>query len=270
MILTAADVPALQRGCEVLSSGGGGSTIPAAPLLPRVLDLAGGVRVVGAAELAPDARLVTVGATGSATIMRELIPSGEEFVRAIRALERYGHQRFDAVVALEIGGCNGMFAAVAAALTGLPLVDGDTMGRAFPQLTQATLFGAVPALPMALAKPSGGVVLLDGLAETSIVDTLRDALPSLGGWAGFATFGAPVAACLPHLLHGSVSRAVSLGARLASPAGRAAATSLWSGTVIEVTRPRLSSGVAVLEGDRGGHLRIDLAGAYLWAQRDGA
>lgn len=70
-------------------------------------------------------------------------------------------------------------------------------------------------------------------------------------------------------MRGSITRAVALGSVLASPAGAAAAEALWPGTVIEVTRPRLDSGVAVLEGDDGSRLRVDLAGAYLWAQRDG-
>ena len=46
----------------------------------------------------------------------------------------------------EIGGANGLRSLMAAAVTGLPAVDADSMGRAFPE-GQMTSF-AIAGLPM--------------------------------------------------------------------------------------------------------------------------
>jgi hypothetical protein len=54
-------------------------------------------------------------------------------------MEEYVGRRFRAVMSLEIGGGNSIQPFMAAALLGLPVVDADTMGRAYPE-AQMTSF----------------------------------------------------------------------------------------------------------------------------------
>ena len=60
---------------------------------------------------------------------------------------RRDRQRVAALMAAEIGGGNGLLPITWAARLGLPLVDADGMGRAFPEVPQVTmhLAGISPA-----------------------------------------------------------------------------------------------------------------------------
>jgi DUF917 family protein len=69
-----------------------------------------------------------------------------------------------AFVTAEIGGLQCMFPLMLAALTGMPLLDGDGIGRALPEIQMCTfmIYGTTPGLPMALSGDSG--LLLDASA----------------------------------------------------------------------------------------------------------
>ncbi|MBP0651867.1 DUF917 family protein, partial [Mycobacterium tuberculosis] len=72
--------------------------------------------------------------------------------KPVRMMEEYLGTEFRAVMALEIGGGNGLQPFMVAALTGLPVVDADCMGRAYPE-AQMTSFAAhdLQMFPMAVA-----------------------------------------------------------------------------------------------------------------------
>jgi len=68
---------------------------------------------------------------------------GEFFSQDPICLDRL--RQFDAVMSVEIGGGNGLNAAMVAAETDLPLVDADAMGRAYPE-AQMTSFAVAGSL----------------------------------------------------------------------------------------------------------------------------
>ena len=67
-------------------------------------------------------------------------------------MEAHLGRSFDAVMSLEIGGGNGVHPMMVGALTGLPVVDADCMGRAYPE-AQMTSFAVAElrCYPLALA-----------------------------------------------------------------------------------------------------------------------
>ena len=85
---------------------------------------------------------------------------GNEIATAVRALEDHLRQKIYAIVIGEIGGGNALGPMVAALQLGLPVVDGDGMGRAFPELDMDTfmIYGAAPA-PFVLADSHGNVAI---------------------------------------------------------------------------------------------------------------
>lgn len=131
------DNAALDRiaiGAGILGTGGGGT-----PYLGKVHArtlLAAGANpiVVNLNEVPDDALVVSVGGMGSPTISIERIQRGDEPLMAMRALERHIGRSFTHLVPGEVGGSNSVRPIVAAAQSGLPVVDADGMGRAFPEL----------------------------------------------------------------------------------------------------------------------------------------
>ena len=89
---------------------------------------------------------------GAPTVMLEKLPRGDEAMAALRSLEAVMGRKASAIFCIEAGGLNSTIPIAVAATAGLPIVDGDGMGRAFPelQMVSMTMFD-IHACPMAMA-----------------------------------------------------------------------------------------------------------------------
>ena len=81
---------------------------------------------------------MSLGGIGAPVVGVEKIEQGEECLLALRAVEDEVDRTVDALVSVEIGGANSMEPMLTAAQAGLPVVDGDGMGRAFPEMQMTT------------------------------------------------------------------------------------------------------------------------------------
>ena len=99
----------------------------------------GPVPLVDLDELADDALIMPCGGIGAPTVSIEKIENGEEGARLREHVERLWGRPVVAFLSAEIGGSNGLIPIVWAARVGLPVVDADGMGRAFPEVPQVTM-----------------------------------------------------------------------------------------------------------------------------------
>jgi len=99
---------------------------------------------------------------GAPTVMVEKVPRGDEIITAFKALETYLGRPVRATMSCEAGGLNSTTPFTVAAELGIPLVDGDMMGRAFPELQMCTptLYG-ITATPMAIADEKGNSAVIN-------------------------------------------------------------------------------------------------------------
>ena len=112
--------------------------------------------VVDPEEVPDDALVVPAAMMGAPTVMVEKLPAGSEIIVAFKALEKYLGRPIDATVSAEAGGLNSDTPFTLAAQLGLPLVDADLMGRAFPELQMCLpSLSGVSATPMAIADEKG-------------------------------------------------------------------------------------------------------------------
>ena len=97
-------------------------------------------------------------------------------------------------MAAEIGGSNALEPMIAAAMAGLPVVDCDAMGRAFPEMHMTTLaINGVSELPAALADDKGNLVMFEAVASERWFEKLvRTATVAMGCTAVLAS--APIGA----------------------------------------------------------------------------
>src|SRR4029077_15016831 len=86
-----------------------------------------------AVDLANDDRVAVVSNMGAPLVGQERLADSRNIARAVAMQEAYSGVKFCAVMSLEIGGGNGIQPLMAAAHLGLPVVDGDLMGRAYPE-----------------------------------------------------------------------------------------------------------------------------------------
>ena len=184
--VTLDDTHAVAIGAGVLGTGGGGSTYLNRLRLENELRHRGGSVTVLQADSVPDEALVcAVGGMGAPTVSNEKLQAGNEIATAVRALEDHLRQKIHAIVIGEIGGGNALGPMVAALQLGLPVVDGDGMGRAFPELQMDTfmIYGAAPA-PFALADAHGNVTIFTRIGSAKQAeDFARSLTIEMGGSA---------------------------------------------------------------------------------------
>src|ERR687894_2325170 len=276
---------ALEIGSGILGTGGGGN--PYLGKLEALQQLRAGkpIQVVSLDELPNDAYVTSVGGMGSPTVSIERIGRGDECVQALRALERHLGRSFTHVIPGEIGGSNSMRPMIVAAYMGIPVIDGDGMGRAFPELQMDTfsIYGVAPT-PGALADPHGHEVVFDKITDPVTLERYARAVTiQMGGAAGYAFPPMTAAEVRRTAIPGTVSLATEIGravraarAALANPVDAALVVAggqrLFHGKIVDVERRLLGGfarGVLKLEGtgaDSGQSLRIDFQNENLIAR----
>ncbi|GAA3821417.1 DUF917 domain-containing protein [Sphaerisporangium flaviroseum] len=279
------DVADLAAGATLLGSGGGGDTATVALMLQHTLTRLGPVHLIEAMELFPRAMVAPIAATGSITLLSERLPAGHEFQHAVTTLGQTLGTPVSALMGFEVGGANALFAVAAAAWTGLPLIDADGMGRAFPRIDQVTFNAAgLSATPAVLADPLGNHMVIAQSRDNGDAERmLRAAMPSLGGWAATAIYPMQAAQAARHAITGSIRGALALGRLLRAAqrhrSERAAmqaefdAELLFSGGILQVlrhARPR-TGGTVTIEHRRDSRrtLRVEVGEEYRLAIDDG-
>ncbi|GAB3149761.1 DUF917 domain-containing protein [Amycolatopsis stemonae] len=180
----------LARGAAVLGTGGGGDPYVGRLLVREAIREHGPVTILDPSEVDDDALVVPTAQMGAPTVVHEKLPNGSEPVLALRTLEKHLGKRADATMPIECGGINSMIPLLVGARLGLPVVDADGMGRAFPELQMET-FGVygVPGSPMAIGGERGETTVIDTGADNRRMEWLaRGITIRLGGVAHIAEY----------------------------------------------------------------------------------
>ena len=146
------DIEALAIGAWILGTGGGGDPYHKLLNMRQLYRQGHAITLIDPMSLADDALVAVLSNMGAPLVGQERLADPAFAVKPLRSMERYLGRRFDAVMSLEIGGGNGVQPMLVSALTGYPVVDADTMGRAFPeaQMTSVAVAG-LQCYPLALA-----------------------------------------------------------------------------------------------------------------------
>jgi DUF917 family protein len=261
--LTPEAIRDIAYGSAVLGTGGGGDPYLGTLAALQASRLNAAPRLVDADELADDATVVFPFVVGSPVPGVEKLPFGPELVRVLSALETHLGRRIDAVMSAEIGGANSMVPIVLAAQAGIPVVDGDLIGRAFPeiQLTSLTMHG-IGASPMAIGDERDNVTILNMIDNHWIERVARAISVSFGAICAGAAYAISGRQARDFTLRGTIDYAERIGReiRLAAAEKRDALQALlevtdgsvlFRGKIVDVdrrTQQGWALGNAVLDG----------------------
>lgn len=212
-MLKEADLLPLSIGAALLGTGGGGNPYVGMLRTRELLRRGASVRVLPLDALPDDAWIGEVGGIGAPVVGIEKIEEGGECFRAMRAVEEAAGVRMSALISAEIGGANSMEPIIAAAIAGLPVVDGDGMGRAFPEVQMTTFFiyGA-NAAPAAIADDKGNVVVFKEVIDMFWLERFaRDVSVDMGAAAGLAMAPMPMEFVRRTAVPGTVTQAIQIG-----------------------------------------------------------
>lgn len=277
----------LARGAAVLGTGGGGNPYIGKLLARQAIREYGPVTLVSADEVPDDALVVQSAMMGAPTVMVEKLPRGDEAVNAVQALADFLGRPVTHIVCGEAGGINSTIPFVVAARTGLPLIDADGMGRAFPELQMLVpgMFG-VSATPMVVADEKGNTVLLRTTGNRWTERLARAATIEMGCTALISCYVMSGRQVRETMVLGTLTLCQDLGRLIAQArsahedpvhavASRLAGHPVFQGRVADVerrTETGFARGRAVLAGigpHAGSELVLNFQNEHLVAIRDG-
>lgn len=187
--ITIDDTESIAIGAGILGTGGGGNPYLGKIWMQSLLRQGYVVNVIDLDEVGDDILVTDVGGMGAPTVGIEKLPRGDEPRWAVEALEAYTGKRIDAIICPEIGGANSIAPLVAGALTGKPVIDADSMGRAFPELQMSTHFiNGIHCAPAALVDEKGNRIVFGNVTSSFALEKFaRDLCILMGCRAELAT-----------------------------------------------------------------------------------
>jgi len=215
--VTLDDIRPIAIGAGILGTGGGGNPYLGGLHLASVIREKGPQPLVDPFALADDALVCVAGSIGAPTVSIEKLPEGTEMLRALRLLEEHTGRRFDAVAIAEIGGANSMQPLIAGLQAGIPTVDSDSMGRAFPEIQMSSfLFGSeAKVAPYAMVDAADKAAIVPYAASDLWGERIaRNIAVSMGARAGLVACMMTGAQLKQSGVHYTLSLAHHLGARV--------------------------------------------------------
>ena len=269
----------LAAGAAFLGAGGGGDPYYSRLLGEAEIARRGPFELVSLDSLADNALIAPCGWIGAPTVSIEKLPNGREAIAGLQKLAEIMGRPVDAVMPIEIGGGNGLAPLLAAAELGIPVVDADGMGRAFPE-SQMVVFNiaGLSACPSIVTSSCGSLKVIqtdDNLEHERITRRLS---VEFGGTAHMVEYPLTGAQAKQYAIGGSVSAAIAIGAAVREARERGEdpfvalfvalratdlypfAGTLFDGKIVDLereTRGGFSIGRVVIEGF-GGQGRMDL------------
>ena len=274
-------------GSAVLGTGGGGN--PYLGMLGTIQSIKrhGPLSLYSVDELPDETLAVSPFAIGSPVPYIERLSVTDELLSAFKAMSRYLGKEIGAIFSSEIGGANSVVPLAVGRELGLPVLDLDGMGRAYPEvdLCTFTLYGH-SAAPLAVADEHGNVAVIDSISNRWAERIARPVAVEMGAIAGGVGFPITVGDLKESAVLGSVTYAESIGrairhAREAheNPVQAVLESTrgfpLFTGRIVDVQR-RIEKGwalgevvIAGMDDDELSQLVVQFQNEHLIAIRDG-
>ena len=163
---TESDLLPLSLGAALLGTGGGGNPYIGMLRLRELLRRGATSRCCRWRRSTTTIMSARSAASARRSSASRRSKKGEECLRALRGVEEAAGVKVSALISAEIGGSNSIEPMLTAAKAGLPVVDGDGMGRAFPEVQMSTFFiYGLEASPGAIADDKGNVVVFQKIID---------------------------------------------------------------------------------------------------------
>lgn len=195
-LLTEESIDKIAIGAGVLGTGGGGDPYVGKLLAKQAIRKYGPVKLISIDELDDDALVVPVSGMGAPTITIEKLLSEIELTAPLEKMEELLGKKVDVIIPIEIGGINSLMPIAVAAQKGLPILDGDAMGRAFPEAQMVTFYLAgYESSTVTMADEKGNTVVIypkDGIWAERLARTVTIEMGGSSSVSDYALSGKEV------------------------------------------------------------------------------
>ena len=258
------EIEDIAMGAALLGAGGGGDPYVGKLVAIGAVKECGPVTLLDPDEIPDDVLIMPIAMMGAPTVLAEKGIGGKEYETLYKMVSRFFGREIYALMPIEAGGVNSMLPIAAAARLGLPLVDCDGMGRAFPELQMVTFtIGGLKATPMALTDEKGNSVIFDTITNKWTEELARAVTMSCGGSVSVSLYVMTGGQMKQYGVKNIVTRSQKLGEAIRTVKNSAPLTpeehflqftegfKLFKGKIADVlreTRGAFNYGKVVLEG----------------------
>ena len=206
------EIEDIALGAALLGAGGGGDPYVGKLVAMGAVKECGPVTLLDPEEVPDDALLVPIAMMGAPTVLGEKGIGGGEYQTLYNMVSQFFGKKIYAFMPIEAGGVNSMLPIAACARLGLPLVDCDGMGRAFPELQMVTFtIGGMSATPMALTDEKGNSVIFETITNKWTEELARAVTMSCGGSVSVSLYPMTGAQMKAYSVKNIVTRSQKLG-----------------------------------------------------------
>lgn len=206
------EIEDIALGAALLGAGGGGDPYVGKLVAMGAVKECGPVTLLDPEEVPDDALVVPIAMMGAPTVLGEKGIGGSEYQTLYNMVSQFFGKKIYAFMPIEAGGVNSMLPIAACARLGLPLVDCDGMGRAFPELQMVTFtIGGMSATPMALTDEKGNSVIFETITNKWTEELARAVTMSCGGSVSVSLYPMTGAQMKAYSVKNIVTRSQKLG-----------------------------------------------------------
>ncbi|MCD8083148.1 MAG: DUF917 domain-containing protein [Clostridiales bacterium] len=206
------DISDIALGASLLGAGGGGDPYIGTLMVLTAIREHGDITLLDPEEIANDALVLPIGMMGAPTVLAEKGIGNTEVETLCRMAEKTYGRKPDALMCTEAGGVNSMMPLCAGARLGIPVVDADGMGRAFPELQMETMtIGGVKASPVALVDEKGNQVTFETVDNRWTEELARACTIRCGGNVCVTMYAMDGATFKKYSVFHTISRCQELG-----------------------------------------------------------
>lgn len=209
------EIEDIALGAALLGAGGGGDPYVGKLVAIGAVQECGPVTLLDPDEVPDDALIVPIAMMGAPTVLCEKAIGGDEYRTLYETVSAFYGKPVYAFMPIEAGGVNSMLPIAAAARLGLPLVDCDGMGRAFPELQMVTFtIGGGSATPMAMVDEKGNSCIFRTVTNKWTEEMARAVTMACGGSVSVSLYAMEGKFMKEYGVRGIITRSEILGSAI--------------------------------------------------------
>jgi uncharacterized protein len=206
------DIEYLAIGAAVLGTGGGGDPYLGKLMALQAIKEKGPVKLLDVDEFPDDEWVIPTAMMGAPAVLLEKLPNGSEPENAFNIAKEVLGQKVTATMPIEAGGINSTIPIYAAARLGVPLIDADGMGRAFPEIPMVSFsLNGVSASPMVCVDEKGNQALLQTIDNPWVERLSRAVTVAMGLASIIGLYGMDGKTLKKSAIRGTTSLCIEIG-----------------------------------------------------------
>lgn len=181
-VITMEDLEDITVGSTLLATGGGGDPDIGFLWAQRMIKNSNDIVLIDPLDIPDDELITSVGCLGAPLVLTEKPPGGKEIFKSLDTVSNFLDKKVNAIIPAEAGGVNMTIPMAVAGALGIPVIDADGMGRAFPELQMTSFYiGGVSPTPVAATNEKEEVCLVDSADGQLAERIIRSAAMAYGG-----------------------------------------------------------------------------------------